>query len=160
MDDLPVQTGSYTLVLSLAAPCRVQPGRLGAHWLPAGLYAYQGSAGGPGGLRARLGRHLRGGERSHWHIDYLWNITEVVGYACTPSLLHPVMGIPVECAWSLALCSLPGAAVPIPGFGAGDCRSGCPAHLVRIARVPGLDDALRKCISAILSADVMLLTKL
>jgi Uri superfamily endonuclease len=25
-----------------------------------------------------------------------------------------------------------GASAPIPGFGASDCRSGCPAHLLRV----------------------------
>lgn len=37
-----------------------------------GLYVYIGSACGPGGLRARLSRHLCGRRRRlHWHIDKL-----------------------------------------------------------------------------------------
>jgi len=37
-----------------------------------GLYVYVGSACGPGGLRARLARHLCGRRRRlHWHIDKL-----------------------------------------------------------------------------------------
>ena len=37
-----------------------------------GLYVYIGSACGPGGLRARLSRHLCGRRRRlHWHIDRL-----------------------------------------------------------------------------------------
>ncbi|HYA22015.1 MAG TPA: DUF123 domain-containing protein [Thermoproteota archaeon] len=36
-----------------------------------GLYLYVGSARGPGGLRARVARHLRRDKVRKWHIDYL-----------------------------------------------------------------------------------------
>ena len=45
--------------------------RFGKLTLAAGQYAYVGSAHGPGGLRARVGRHLRAEKPLHWHIDYL-----------------------------------------------------------------------------------------
>ena len=31
-----------------------------------------------------------------------------------------------------ALAALPNACVPIPHFGASDCRMGCPAHLIAV----------------------------
>lgn len=36
-----------------------------------------------------------------------------------------------ECVLSQALAQTPGVRVPIPGFGATDCRCGWPAHLSR-----------------------------
>jgi len=36
-----------------------------------GIYCYCGSACGPGGLYARLKRHLDGHIKKHWHFDYL-----------------------------------------------------------------------------------------
>ena len=125
MQTLPVAPGTYALALSLAGPVdltiagrRVQ--------LPPGLYVYVGSAHGPGGLRARLGRHLRGDGRPRWHIDALRAVAEVVGWHVAVSPLR------LECAWAQSLAHLPGAAIPVPGFGATDCRAACPAHLVML----------------------------
>jgi Uri superfamily endonuclease len=36
-----------------------------------GRYIYAGSAYGPGGLKARVSRHMRRAKRSQWHIDQL-----------------------------------------------------------------------------------------
>lgn len=130
MNALPILPGSYLLHLRLEDRLEMAVGRLGLFELPPADYFYLGSACGPGGLRARLGRHLRGparpGEapRLHWHIDYLRQAATVLGaaYRC---------GLPaVECAWSQAIAALPGAILPAPGFGSSDCHSGCPAHLV------------------------------
>ncbi len=46
-------------------------GALGTFEIPEGMLAYVGSAYGPGGLIARISRHLRKGKRLRWHIDYL-----------------------------------------------------------------------------------------
>lgn len=91
-----------------------------------GRYVYVGSAHGPGGLRARLGRHLRGDGRPHWHIDVLRAAARVEGYA------YWTRDGVTECALAQALASLPGASIPLPHFGASDCRTGCPAHLVAL----------------------------
>jgi Uri superfamily endonuclease len=91
---------------------------------PAGDYIYVGSAFGPGGLRTRLGRHLRGDGHPHWHIDTLRAAASVVGY------VFAIADQPVECRWSQALAALPQARIPAPGFGSSDCRSGCQAHLI------------------------------
>lgn len=121
---LPAEPGSYALQLALPAGLCLRIGRLGAFDFPAGEYLYLGSARGPGGLRGRLGHHLRPIHRPRWHIDYLRLHAGVMGgwYSLDPGKL--------ECAWSHALGSLPSARIPATGFGAADCASGCPAHLV------------------------------
>lgn len=136
--DLPAAPGSYVLYLRPSQRLELGVGRLGRLSFPAGEYLYLGSAGGPGGLRARLGRHIRGGGKPHWHIDPLRAAADLGGcfYLTTgTSNAHQ----PLECLWSQALAALPGATLPAPGFGAGDCRRGCRAHLVAF---PWLGDSL------------------
>lgn len=130
MDKLPVQMGTYTLFLALSAPMVLTIGKMGRFELSPGIYSYQGSAWGPGGLRGRLGRHLNGIGKRHWHVDYLRAVAKVrgYGYLTADTVKKPVP--PKECIWSQDLAALPGATIPIPGFGASDCISGCLAHLV------------------------------
>ena len=47
--------------------------------LPAGRYLYCGSAKGPGGLKARLSRHMRRGKSVRWHVDQLTEQGLVIG---------------------------------------------------------------------------------
>jgi Uri superfamily endonuclease len=126
---LPVPAGSYVLQLHLSRAHQIQVGKFAQAIFPAGEYIYLGSALGPGGLRARLGRHLRATGKHQWHIDYLRSVADV--HAMGYGLARDEAGNqPMECAWSQALVNLPGAFIPLAGFGAGDCRSGCQAHLV------------------------------
>jgi Uri superfamily endonuclease len=137
--NLPAEPGTYVLHLSVSSPCTPGIGRLGCQHFPAGHYFYVGSALGAGGLRARVGRHLRGAGAQHWHIDYLRAVTEV------REVLYTVTDSPLECAWGQALAQLPGAFVPVLHFGATDCRSGCAAHLIgfpRHAHITGVPRAL------------------
>ena len=136
---LPKFPGTYALFLHLPASRQLRVGALGEQFFLAGDYVYLGSACGPGGLRARLGRHLRGDGSRHWHIDYLRKITEANGYCYliagqeVQKLSGRCQGSDhekIECRWSQALAALPGASIPIPGFGASDCYAGCRAHLV------------------------------
>jgi Uri superfamily endonuclease len=131
MDELPAQPGSYALILELTGPQVLQVRRLGRFNFLAGIYVYLGSACGPGGIRARVGRHLCGGGQPHWHIDYLRPEADFRGYGYIVETgdCH-VAHTPKECNWSQKLAALPGASIPVPRFGASDCRSGCPAHLV------------------------------
>ena len=127
MSDLPAEMGSYALILGLESPRRIRVGALGDYDFMAGEYVYLGSAHGPGGLRARVGRHLRVEKPYHWHIDYLLDFAGLVGlcWAVSPTRL--------ECNWSQALSRLPEASIPIRGFGASDCRARggtCRAHLL------------------------------
>ncbi len=118
--------GVYLLVLELAAPWCGRVGRLGAVHLPAGWYVYVGSA--RRSLRARVRRHLRRCKPRRWHVDWLTTAPSV--YARSALL---VTDGTAECALARRVAALPGAAAPVPGFGASDCRSGCPAHLFRFA---------------------------
>jgi Uri superfamily endonuclease len=140
MDDLPVQPGTYALILQLAESKPLNVGKLGRFEPPPGIYVYLGSARGPGGLRGRLGRHLRGDGKRHWHIDHLVSVSVVKGIGYI-GLGAGVTGCsPTECSWSQAILVLPGASIPIPKFGASDCRSGCPAHLIHFAETGFLDE--------------------
>jgi len=133
LSGLPRLAGVYALRLRLAGPRKLEVGRLGPACLAGGVYVYLGSANGPGGLQARLGRHLRGDtRRPHWHVDYLRQEAAAIGYCylvTDPGAARPGA---LECLWSQALLDLPGASAPLPGFGASDCRGGCPAHLVAL----------------------------
>lgn len=128
VDGLPAGPGAYVIALSLSRPRVMGVGRLGEVAFRTGEYLYVGSAFGPGGLRARLGRHLRGGARPHWHIDALRAVAEVRGFWYT------LTAEPLECRWSHALAGLPQSSLPVPRFGASDCRAGCTAHLVALPR--------------------------
>jgi Uri superfamily endonuclease len=129
---LPNLPGVYALQLHLAQPARLVVGKLGVFHLRPGEYVYVGSAQGPGGLRARLGRHLHGGGSPHWHIDALRQVCQVRYFLCRMNSTgaEPAVGTPLECRWSQGLAAYPGATIPIPGFGASDCRQGCAAHLI------------------------------
>ncbi len=120
---VPAEPGAYLLLIELSAPLVLDIASLGPATLPAGRYAYGGSAYGPGGLRARIGRHLRRDKALRWHIDRLTAAGRVIGVRAVPG--------GQECALVGGLLELPGTSVPLPGFGSSDCRA-CPAHLVRL----------------------------
>ncbi len=118
---IPDRVGTYILLIAVDAAFRGQVGKLGEVVLPAGLYAYVGSAHGPGGLRARVMRHLRIDKPPHWHIDALTGVYPVreVWFSTAADRL--------ECRWSRLIENLPGVEAPAPGFGSSDC--GCRSHL-------------------------------
>jgi len=128
---IPGRAGIYALGLNLAHSQNLLVGGLGEIFFPAGDYIYVGSAQGSGGLRARLGRHLRGDGRTHWHIDYLRSITTVLGYCFAVTREH------LECTWIQALIASPQVSIPATGFGSSDCKSNgsdCASHLVLFQR--------------------------
>lgn len=115
-EQAPEGPGAYALWLRLAAPLAVRAGgRAGT--LDAGDYLYCGSAKGPGGLRARLARHMRKEKRAHWHVDQLTAAGAVLGAF--------VLEGGSECALNAALSGL---SAPLPGFGSSDCPR-CVSHL-------------------------------
>jgi Uri superfamily endonuclease len=122
--------GTYILFAYFDHVATLSIGQLGEFNFPAGYYAYVGSARGPGGLKARLARHLRAGKRPRWHVDYLLelaNVTEIWKASSNERL---------ECQWTEALLNVRGARVPVPGFGSSDC--GCAAHLLHFQSPPSL----------------------
>ena len=149
------EVGTYVLALRLldGRAQEIEVGRLGTFLFPAGWYLYAGSALGPGGLRARLGRHMRrldgsapfppgeggfgwassgskrpGAKRAHWHVDYVREAADWSGAWASDSRQRR------ECDWAGALRGLPAAALVAPGFGASDCR--CAGHLVWVPELP------------------------
>jgi Uri superfamily endonuclease len=126
---VPDHPGTYVLILRLPrSAVDIRVGRLGFFRFLAGWYAYVGSARGPGGLAARLARHLRPLKAMHWHIDYLRVQAQPV------EIWYATGKQRRECAWALALLGLRGASAPVSRFGASDCR--CPAHLIYFAAPP------------------------
>lgn len=119
--------GAYVLVVALPAPLALPVASLSPGGPPVvlapGTYAYCGSANGPGGIRARVGRHLRAGKRMRWHIDHLTGAGRVRAILAEPG--------GSECRLFARLRAMPGAGVPVPGFGSSDCRR-CPAHLLSL----------------------------
>ena len=125
MSEVPLECwpdrGVYQLWLRVESEAAVTVGRLGRFVFSRGVYVYTGRA--SRGLRARVARHINGATRKHWHIDYLLahpkvRLTWVVLASPDPEMECPVnqaIGRQGQCL--------------VPGFGASDCRNGCPAHL-------------------------------
>ncbi|MFD1514671.1 GIY-YIG nuclease family protein [Halomarina rubra] len=127
--------GTYTLVVSLGADATVTFGAAGERSLPAGTYAYVGTAFGPGGFsRVERHRELARGERGtrHWHVDYL------LGHpASTVASVVTSADVDAECAVAATLDEQ----VPsVPGLGASDCD--CRTHLFG----PADGESLRRCV--------------
>ena len=132
---IPASPGVYLLFLSVDRDCTVTVRGGRAFGLPAGVYAYVGSARGPGGLAARLARHLRQDKRRHWHLDYALEHAAPRGWLCFGAAL-------AECQLAKLVAAIPGA-IPVAGFGSSDCR--CPAHLYALPShisLEGLADIL------------------
>ena len=118
---LPRWPGAYVLVMHLDPPVwfarPALPGAALGGWL-----VYAGSARGPGGIGARLGRHFRRGKPVHWHVDELTNAANRL------SALAISGGS--ECAIVDRLLQSGQFEIAMPGFGSTDCRH-CAAHLLQ-----------------------------
>lgn len=125
---IPATGGTYALLLACPRSRKLRIGRLGDGTIPPGWYIYVGSAFGPGGLRARCLHHLRPVLRLRWHIDYLRPAAFPQAIWFTPD------PVPREHLWAEMIAGLPGAGIPIPRFGASDCR--CRSHLFHFASKP------------------------
>lgn len=122
------QLGTYALVLTSHKTSLVGIGSLGTLELQPGFYVYVGSAFGAGGLAARIGHHTQIAARPHWHIDYLRAACDLIEIWFTTETARR------EHSWAEAVAQLPGAEVPMPGFGSSDCQ--CAAHLFWFQRPP------------------------
>jgi len=113
--------GTYILLMHNTGNLNFGIGALGQASLGTGCYAYIGSALGPGGLFARLRHHCWSGARPRWHIDYLRRQLDISEIWFTAGRNR------LECLWADIFDGLPASRIPVPGFGASDCR--CAAHL-------------------------------
>ncbi len=121
--------GTYALLIRAARPVTLRVGALGTVDIRRGIHVYVGSAHGPGGLAARIRRHVARDKRVHWHVDHLTTRLPVIEVWWAPGERR------LEHAWSDAVAALPGARVSVPRFGSSDCR--CATHLWWFARGPG-----------------------
>ena len=120
--------GVYALVVHLASDHTIQIGKLGNYDVESGYYVYIGSALGPGGLSVRIKHHAGRTDRPHWHIDYLKRVSKLKEVWFSYS--NRVM----EHQWAAVAAKMPGARMPIKGFGSSDC--GCVSHLCYFSRKP------------------------
>jgi len=127
IDRLPTKSGAYVIFFNLRGSARLDIARLGFPFAAPGHYAYCGSARGPGGLRARIARHLRPGKPLHWHIDRLTAVGRVTDVAL-------LLG-GSECDLMDRLLANDRVSIPIRGFGSTDC-SRCSSHLARLDLTP------------------------
>lgn len=107
---------TYRLMIEVDRDLLIRVGALGHQRFPRGRYVYVGSA--RRGLEARVRRHLAKLKRMRWHIDYLLSADGV-----------RVIGVDRSARPECEVCRATGGAVPVPGFGASDCRAGCVSHL-------------------------------
>jgi hypothetical protein len=70
-DEAPSLPGACATAIELADTVAVTLSSRSPIVLPAGRYLYCGSAKGPGGLKARLSRHMRRGKLVRWHVEQL-----------------------------------------------------------------------------------------
>ena len=123
-----MQSGSYILALKIQRRITVRIGTLGLCSFDAATYIYVGSA--RSGIASRISRHIRlAAEKSgkiRWHIDYLLVHKDVIVSDVIP---HPERE---ECEVSRQFAQNPSFSVPVPRFGASDCRNKCPAHLYKM----------------------------
>lgn len=117
--------------MRLDEPRPVTVGARGTFELDAGYYLYAGGA--LNGLRGRLRRHRRTGDKKlYWHIDYLRAETNLVEIWWT---ISPVR---LECDWIVTLRESLDAAEPITRFGSGDCN--CSSHLIYFPHKPSFEN--------------------
>ena len=115
---LPVGPGAYVLLIQLFDIVPIKLVRQPEVTLHPGHYLYCGSARGPGGIKARVGRHMQKDKNIRWHVDRLTAKGAVLGAWVFPG--------GDECDLVAMLAGMP---VPIPGFGSSDCEI-CSSHLM------------------------------
>lgn len=108
--------GTYVLLIRVPYDSTLNIGELGKISFKAGYYAYIGSA--LGGLKKRVGRHLKKDKTLHWHIDYLLTRAQVVDVVQAQSETRK------ECEIARELDKY---FPSVQGFGSSDCN--CKSHL-------------------------------
>jgi len=107
----------YIAVFDLPMDRYISVGKLGRFLFREGFYFYVGSA--QRNLSARLERHNKKTKPLRWHIDYLSTKAEMLGAMTMSGPRHR------ECELAKELAGI--YEIPVPRFGASDCR--CGGHL-------------------------------
>ena len=115
------EAGTYIIVLKVKTARNIEIGKIGQFKFKKGYYFYTGSAHGPGGIKARIERHIKRNKPEHWHIDYLRSASSIV------AILVGYSKMKKECVWASKLRSSPSFTIPVNGFGSSDCL--CVSHL-------------------------------
>lgn len=136
LTETPSAPGTYALVLACRKRRPLRVGKLGRLMLQPGFYVYVGSAFGPGGLTARIRHHRQIAARPHWHIDYLRAVCDLKEVWFTPAPGRQ------EHSWAKVMARMPGAEMPLPGFGSSDCD--CQTHLFWFAHSPSIGTFRRR----------------
>ena len=119
--------GTYAILLKNVSHRTIQVGRWKEVSFDRGYYLYIGSAFGPGGLDARVGRHCRKQKNKRWHIDYL---TDTMDVSC---IWVDTGGRRLEHEWAGLLQAFD-MFETIDGFGCTDCD--CKSHLFHSVTMP------------------------
>ena len=123
------QPGSYAVILENRKQATIDVGRRIQLAIEPGYYLYVGSAFGPGGLRARVGRHARPDKKRRWHIDFIRAHMDFQYAWCSYSPVNQ------EHCWA-GLLQTQMSYKALPGIGCSDCR--CETHLFYSPRQPDL----------------------
>jgi Uri superfamily endonuclease len=126
--------GAYALLIETGRAVDVPIGKARRITLEPGLYVYAGSAYGPGGIDARVARHLRRDKKRHWHVD------DLTAAADRTRAFGLVGGS--ECDIITRLTQRSDFSVAAAGFGNSDCRA-CPSHLLRSLDPRGAEQAIQ-----------------
>lgn len=132
MPEIENRTGTYALVFTSDKTRAVEIGKIGTLKVQPGYYIYIGSAFGPGGIKSRIGHHLRQQPRAHWHVDYLkphCSILEIwIEYS---DRKH-------ESKWARRLSKCKNAEIAMAGFGASDTAATSHLFYLKTRPEPGL----------------------
>lgn len=126
-----LKTGTYVLLLNNPTLKRIRVGQAGLFTFDPGVYAYVGSAFGPGGLNARVARHRKKRKTKRWHVDYLREKMELM------AIWGSISPNKRECEWADLLREMGGLS-PFKGLGSSDCQ--CVSHLFYFKSSPSIQD--------------------
>jgi Uri superfamily endonuclease len=125
---LPRIKGTYAVLFYCATKVVSLPrGCAGKYTLRPGWYVYIGSAFGPGGVCARVSRHLSKGAPVRWQID------RTKRYLTPHAVWFTVDAKKRECLWARSVLKMPKASY-LSRVGSSDCD--CPAHFVVFDKCP------------------------
>jgi len=134
--------GIYTLIIKVNDDMIRFTIRNKEFTLESGIYCYNGSALGKStNIENRINWHLKKQKKVHWHIDRVTvnQQSEIIQIVFSESK-REIQG---ECLVSQEMAKNPKFTVPIPKFGASDCKNNCPAHFFKFnSKVNPIDEVL------------------